>query len=140
MRRSALTLLRPLLWIIALSHLIVGAGIFLSRSFQGWMARAGGFDPAGLTGPAHYLLRMLGGYMIVLGILSAAAANRPRRHRFIVYVLVFHFALCAIQRVLFLGQIRTAFDQSTWQPLASAGLFACLALILLALTRMAGRR
>jgi hypothetical protein len=138
MKNLEFGLLQALLWFASLSHIVIGGGIMISPEFQRAMATIYGAE-VDWNGQFIYVLRPLGAYMVVLGLLLAAAALDPWRHRLIVYGLCGVLFLRVLQRVLFQQDIQNAFHISATRDLSTAGLFLVEAIALLVLLHRAGK-
>ena len=133
-----LRLLQGLMWFVAGSHAVVGAGAMASQQFREWAAAGYGASVA-WTPQFVYILKPLGAFMVVLGGLGAAAALDPLRHRLIVYGFVALLLLRDAQRLLFQEEIREAFGVTPARNLAAGGFFLALAVALVVLLRLAER-
>src|SRR5690348_6356907 len=131
-------LLQALLWFASLSHIVIGGGIMLSPEFQRAMASVYGAE-VDWTPQFTYILRPLGAFMFVLGLLLAAAALDPWRHRLIVYGLCGVLFLRVLQRVVFQQEIENAFHIGAGRDLGMAGLFLVEAVAILLLLHQAGK-
>lgn len=126
------TPLAVLLWFVALAHLVIGLGGFISQDFQEQVARLYGAGIA-LTPEMSYVIRMLAAFMIGLGVAGVAAARDPLRYRGLVIGFAVIFLLRALQRLLFLGSIESMFAIPAWRTVWNAVFFAALGVVLLAL-------
>jgi hypothetical protein len=86
-----------------------------------------------------YILCPLGAFMFVMGLLVAAAALDPWRHRLIVFGLCGVLLLRALQRVVLQEEIHDAFQITPARDLAMAAFFAAEAVAILVLLNRAGR-
>lgn len=122
---------------IAIFHVIFGLGFMFSQSFQRTAAHFYGVgDP--WTGRDVYFTRVLGSFALVLGVLAAAAARNPHRHRIVVWGFVEFFILRDVHRHLFQGELVGAFGITPAMNLLTTivvGSMAVLLLSLLYLTR-----
>ena len=131
-------LLQCLLWLASLSHFIIGGGIMLSSEFQRAMAMFYGAE-VDWTGQFIYILRPLGAFMFVLGVLLAIAALDPWKHRLIVYGLCGVLLLRVVQRLVLHGDIQDAYHVSPGQNLGMAAFFLAEAVAILVLLQRAGK-
>lgn len=138
MRRPAFRLLQALLWFASLSHVIIGGGSMLSPESQRAVAGLYGAEVE-WTPQFVYILRPLGAFMFVFGLLLAAAALDPWKHRLIVYGLCGVLFLRTAQRVLLQQDIQDAFHISPGRDLAMAGFFLAEAVAILVLLHRAGK-
>lgn len=130
--------LKALLWFVALSHLVIGLGGFLSPGFQEQVARLYGADLEWNV-PLSYLAQMLGAFMVGLGVAGVAAARDPLRYRAVVVGFAVVLLLRVLQRLLQLGQIEATFAIPAARVVVNAVVFAALAIGLLVLLVMATR-
>jgi hypothetical protein len=138
MKNVQLRLLQAMLWFASLSHIIIGGGIMISPEFQRAMAGVYGAE-VDWTGQFIYILRPLGAFMLVLGLLLAAAALDPWKHRLIVYGLCGVLFLRVLQRIALREDIQNAFHIGTAQDLGMAGFFLVEAIAILVLLHRAGK-
>src|SRR5262245_59942338 len=138
MKGVPVRLLQALLWLASLSHIIIGGGIMISPEFQRAMAGVYGAE-VDWTGQFIYILRPLGAFMFVLGLLLAAAALDPWKHRLIVYGLCGVLFLRVLQRVLLQQEIQDAFRISPGRDLGMAAFFVAEAVVILVLLHRAGK-
>ena len=138
MKGVSYRLLQALLWFASLSHVVIGGGIMLSPEFQRAMASVYGAE-VDWTPQFTYILRPLGAFMFVMGLLLAAAALDPWRHRLIVYGLCGVLFLRVVQRVVFQQEIQNAFHIGAGRDLGTAGLFLAEAVAILLLLHRAGK-
>jgi hypothetical protein len=138
MRNAPFRLLQALLGLASLSHVIIGGGIMLSPEFQRTMASAYGAEVV-WTAQLIYILRPMGAFMFVLGLLLAAAALDPVRHRLIVYGLCAVLLLRVLQRLTLQQDIQDAFAVSPGVNLGMAGLFLAEAIAILVLLHWPGK-
>ena len=119
-------LLKFLLWMVAAMHLVVGGGLMIAPGFAHFMVQVYGAQ-VDWTPEFAYILRPLGAFMFVLGLLAAAAGRHPGRHRFITHSLAVLFALRALQRLLLAEQVQEAFGISASRNAANMLFFTFLA-------------
>lgn len=129
---GTLRALKALLWFVALSHLVIGVGGFLSTGFQEQIARLYGADLA-WTGPLSYVAQMLGAFMVGLGVAGVAAARDPLRYRAVVVAFAVVLGLRVVQRLFQLELIEATFAVPTARVIVNAVVFALLAIALLVL-------
>jgi hypothetical protein len=138
MKSLPFRLLQALLGLASLSHLVIGGGIMVSPEFQRAMASFYGAE-VDWTPQLVYILRPLGAFMFVLGLLLAAAALDPWRHRLIIYGLCGVLLLRVLQRVVLQQEIEKAFHISMGRDLTMAGLFLAEAVAILVLLHRAAK-
>jgi hypothetical protein len=131
-------LLQALLWFASLSHILIGASLMVSPEAQRAVAALYGAE-VDWTAQFVYILRPLGAFMFVLGLLLAVAALDPWKHRLIVYGLCGVLLLRALQRLLLQQDIQEAFRVSPVRDLGMAGFFVAEAVAILVLLHRTGR-
>jgi hypothetical protein len=100
--------LRALLVFIAAFHLVAGAGLMFSVSFQKFAVAAYG---ASLEWNARsiYFLRIVGSFAFVLGYLAAMASADPLKHSIVVIGFIEFFVLRNIHRHLYSNELYAGF-------------------------------
>ena len=131
--RRALTLY---LWFIAVFHLFVGLSVNLSDRFTRMIA-AGYGATVDWTPQFAYILKPLGAFMIVLGLLAAVAARQPARYPAVVLGFVVLFAIRAQHRLVFGDAITAAFGIPASRNMLAMGVFVVQAVVLFLLWRAA---
>ena len=100
MKFNSLAVLKFFLWFSCAFHLVVGIGLNVSPAFPQLMAGYYGavvdFTPQFL-----YILKPLGAFMIMVGLVVMAAARDPLNNAAIVYSLVALLAIRGLQRFVF---------------------------------------
>lgn len=132
MNRS-MWVLRVFLALICAFHVIVGLGVNVWPEFPKLMAGYYGAAEVDWTPQFVYMLRPLGAFMFVLGLLAAVAAMNPLKHRAICYGFSVLFFLRALQRIVFQADIETAFGIGPVRNYVNAAFFLGMALALLGL-------
>jgi hypothetical protein len=125
-------LLQAFFWMVCAFHMVVGVGLNLSSGFPRLMA---GYYGATVdwTPQFSYILKPLGAFMFVLGLLAAAAAREPMRYRGVAYLFATLFTIRALQRLVFGGEIHDAFSISSARNMGNAVFFLALAATLVGL-------
>ena len=136
MRSRAILLLKVLLWVVALMHLVVGAGFNIAPGFARYMADVYGAE-VHWTPELNYILRPLGAFMVALGVLAVVAALYPLRYRVITYTFVLLFLARALQRIVWASQVQEAFGISAQRNLANIIFFTFTACALVLLDQWA---
>jgi hypothetical protein len=139
MKNSALGLLKLCMWGVCIFHILVGLALNLDIGIKEWVG-------SGLYGATVdwndsqfvYILKPLGAFMIALGLMAGIAARDPLGNRAIVTGFVILFCLRAIQRVVFMSEIQTAFSVSSTHSLATMVVMFLMAAVLVYLLRAAG--
>lgn len=122
------------LWFIAAFHLFVGLSVNLSMPFTQAIA-AGYGAQVDWTPQFTYILHPLGAFMIVLGVLAAAAARDPRRYEAVVLGFVLLFAIRALHRLFFGGMLASAFGIPSSRNTMNMVIFGAQAVLLFLLWR-----
>jgi hypothetical protein len=138
MRGTPFRLLQALLWFASLSHILIGGSLMLSPESQRAVAALYGAEVE-WTAQFTYILRPLGAFMFVFGLLLAAAALDPWKHRLIVYGLCGVLLLRALQRLVLRQDIQDAFHVSPGRDLGMGGFFVAEAIAILVLLHRAGK-
>jgi heme A synthase len=60
-----------------------------------------------------YILKPLGAFMFILGVMAAIAARNPLRNKLMVYGFVLLWLIRSLQRLIFWGEIQDAFAISS---------------------------
>ena len=137
MASTAVNALKGFMWFVAAYHLFVGLSLNLSPAFTHLIARAYGATTVDWTPQLVYLAKILGAFMVALGILAALAAREPLRHPIVPLGFVILFALRALQRLIFLREIQAAFGQAPARLVTQFVVMAGLAVALFLVQRRA---
>ena len=135
MNRNTLKILQVYLWLICAFHLVVGVGLNLFPGMPEVMADAYGAKLEA-TPEFLYILKPLGAFMLVLGLLAAAAARKPQQHRAVIYGFAILFAIRAFQRLIFSQEIAEVFEISSSRNIGNMLLFFGMAIALVVLDRL----
>ncbi len=139
MNNGLLRILKGVLWFVCGSHIVLGASIMLSGTLQEKAAVMYGAQ-VDWSPQFVYILRPLGAFMFMLGVVGIAAARNPVRYRVIGYGFVGVFLVRVAQRIVFRDDIEQAFQIGSARNLTSAGFFLVLAVVLAVLLFLACRR
>ncbi len=134
MNTASFKTVQGLLWFICGFHILVGLGLNVSAGFPQVMAEYYGATVV-WTSQLGYLVKPLGAFMLVLGLLGVVAARNPLANGAIVYAFVGVFFIRALQRVVFGREIYEAFAIAPGRNLANAAFFLLLGVVLLVLYR-----
>lgn len=136
MQSTATRILKAYLWFIAAFHLFVGIAVNVSLPLT--RAIADGYGATVDWTPQFvYILRPLGAFMIILGVLAAAAAREPMRYSSVVLGFVALFTIRALHRVIFGDVLATEFGISPSRNMVNMAIFFGQALLLFLLWRAA---
>jgi hypothetical protein len=134
MPNTAQRALKVYLWFIAAFHLFVGLSVNLSTPFTQAIA-AGYGAQVDWTAQFVYILHPLGAFMIVLGVLAAAAARDPQRYEAVVLGFVLLFAIRAVHRIVFGDVLASAYGIAPSRNTINMVIFAVQAVVLFLLWR-----
>jgi hypothetical protein len=136
MKGNALTALRFFLWFSCAFHLIVGLGLNLSPAFPQAMA---GYYGASVefTPQFLYIVKPLGAFMIMVGLVVMAAARDPLNNGAIVYGLVAFLAIRGLQRFAFQDAIVNDLAIESSRNVVNGIVFLVLAAVFLVLFKLA---
>ena len=139
MNTGVIKVLKVVLWFVCLSHIGLGASIMISGTLQ---QKAAGLYGAQVDWQPQfvYILRPLGAFMLMLGVIGIAAARNPLRYSVIGYAFVVLLLIRVTQRVVFRGDIEQAFQIAQSRNLVNAGFFLLIAVVLAVLLHLAARR
>ncbi len=139
MNKGVLRVLQGVLWFVCVTHIALGASIMLSGAFQ---QKAASFYGAQVewTPQFVYILRPLGAFMFMLGVVGIAAALNPVRYRVIGYGFVGVMLIRVIQRIVFRADIEQVFQISSARNLTNAAFFLAIAVVLAVLLLLASQR
>jgi hypothetical protein len=135
-----LTILRLLLLLACVSHLFLGAIAFVAvpEMVTRWAAIAYGAAVT-LTPPLQHAVRILGAFMLAVGVMAVLALRDPVRNRAIADGIGILQLLRVAQRLIFAAEIQQTFGVSPGRLLLQSAFFFALGLALL-LVRPAGSR
>ena len=136
---GSLKFLRWFLWLVCIFHVVIGLALNLDVGAKEWIGKLYSATVNWDDPQFVYILRPLGAFMIVLGILAAVAARNPLRHQAIAFGFVLLFFLRGLQRLIFLKEIENAFAIPGSRSLVQMAVMWALAAALFALTRAAAR-
>lgn len=124
--------LRVLLLLVAVFHILAGAGLAFSTSFQ---RLAGGLYGADVAwGPREvYLVRVLGTFALFVGLAAAVAARRPVRHGGLILALAVLFAVRSVSRHVHWVELSEGFSISSTVNVLTSAFSVALAVALLAM-------
>ncbi len=135
MKSKTVVALQILLFLIGVFNATVGVGLNVSPDFPQLVARYYGatveFTPALL-----YLVKPIGAFMLVVGVMAIAAARDPFRHGAIVYGLVLLFVVRGLQRFVFQDEIAVSVGIETSRNVGNGIFFLLLGVGLFVLYRM----
>ena len=130
---TALTLLKVALWITCAFHILVGLSLNLpfEVGLKEWVG-SGLYNAQVDWSQLQfvYILKPLGAFMFILGLMAAIAARNPLPNKLIVYGFVLLWLVRSLQRIIFWQEIQNAFVIPT-ASLMSGTIFVFLSGVLL---------
>ena len=138
MTNPYLRILSGVLWFVSAAHLLIGASINLVPASLPFLATLYGAE-VNFTPEFSYILRPLGAFMFVLGLIAAVAARNPLLYRPVIYGFVILFVIRSGQRLVFGEEIAEIFAIDGARNLLSMLLFLALAVAIVGLERAASR-
>lgn len=124
-------LLKVVLGVVCLSHLTLGAAGFLAGRNAVTEAVASAYGATlTMTPQLQHVLRMLGAFMIAVGVMSAFALLNPARNRAIINGLAVLLLLRVAQRIVFAQEIQEVFSISSARLWGQTVFFLALAALL----------
>lgn len=128
---TALTLLKIALWITCIFHVIVGLSLNLDIGLKEWVGSGLYNAQVDWSQPQFvYILRPLGAFMLILGVMAAIAARNPLHNKLMVYGFALLWLIRSSQRLIFWGEIQNAFAISSGSMI-SGTIFVFLSGVLL---------
>lgn len=135
---SPLEYLKGLIWFIAVYQFAVGTSLLVSPAMaQAIVAFYGA--KVNWTPEFAFMLKPLGAYMVMTGLIAWRTARAPIPHPTITYAFAVLFILNAAYRVLLFGEISSMFGIAPARLIAQIGTLLALAAGCLLLQRAAGR-
>lgn len=111
---TALTLLKVALWITCAFHVIVGLSLNLDIGLKEWVGSGLYNAQVDWSQPQFvYILKPLGAFMFILGVMAAIAARNPLHNKLMVYGFALLWLIRSSQRLIFWGEIQNAFGISS---------------------------
>ncbi len=95
------SVLKLVLWAIALYHVVLGGGAFLSADLAQQLARSIFGIELTLDPAMAFVTKVLGVYAITFGLIAYIAARDPVRYRVLLNLIVFLYVLRILNKVVF---------------------------------------
>ncbi len=108
MGTTSLRILQAFMCLICATHVIIGISVNTSSTLTRVITSVYGAH-VDWTSQFVYILKPLGAFIFVFGLLAAVAAINPLKYRAIVYGFVILFVIWALQRLIFTEEIYEAF-------------------------------
>ena len=134
----ALRALRVLLWFIAAYQFLVGALLLLTPGFAQLVVAWYGAHVE-WTDQFAFILKPLGAYMLMTGMIAAGTARARVPHPSITSALAVLFAINALYRIVNFQHIQSTFQIASWHLLGQIATLSALGLACVLLTRAAMR-
>jgi hypothetical protein len=125
--------LKALLWLVCTTHLGLGLAGMLSPAWATRMVQTFYGARLDLTPVLIHVLRIVGAYMVAIGVLGGLAARDPARHRAVVMTIAGMLLIRVLQRLMHAGEIEVTFGVSAGHLWFQSVYFAVLAGALVAL-------
>lgn len=126
------------MYLITAFHLIAGAGLMFSISFQRFAVGVYGAELA-WNARNIYFLRIVGSFAFVLGTIAAMAARNPLKHAIVVVGFIEFFVLRNVHRHLYSQELYEGFGVSSLTNDLTTVFFGVQAIALAALLWSASR-
>ena len=129
-----MTILRAILLVVCVSHLLLGAIAFFAvpDMVTGWAAAIYGATVT-LTPALQHSVRIIGAFMVAIGVMADFALRDPVRNRAIIDGIGILQLLRVTQRVVFAAQVQETFGVSSGRLALQSVFFLALGLALLLL-------
>jgi hypothetical protein len=122
-----LRILRALLVLVCVSHLLLGLVAFSSPEASTRAAALFYGARVEASPVSAHLIRIIGAYMLAVGLMAAMAARDPARNRTLVLGVCALLTLRVIQRLVHAEEVHRAFEVSYPRIYAQSAFFALLA-------------
>jgi hypothetical protein len=133
---QALRALKGLLWFVAVYQFVVGAMLLLTPDMARLVVGMYGSDIT-ITPQFAFILKPLGAYMLMTGLIAAGTARANMPHPSIVTALAVLFGLNVVYRIANFAHIQETFGISRGYLLGQMAIQAALGLSLALLSRSA---
>ena len=126
--------LRIVLLLVGLAHLVLGliANLASPETVAKVVSQSYGATIE-VTAQAHHVLRILGVFMIGIGVMAGLACRDPRRNQAVIMGIITVLILRVVQRVLLAQEIASTFHISPARLWSQAAFFLLIAIILFVL-------
>lgn len=131
---QALRALKGLLWFVAAYQFVVGAMLLITPELGQLVVGLFGSNVE-VTEQFSFMLKPIGAYMIMTGLISASAARAAVPHPSIVAGLVVLFSISVLYRVFRFGYIQSTFGIPAWHLAGQVVILGGLAIALTVLSR-----
>jgi hypothetical protein len=135
---QSLRALKGLLWFIAVYQFLVGALLLVTPGLAQLVVGLYGSDVQ-VTEQFTFILKPLGAYMIMTGLIASAAARADVPHPAIITGLIVLFTINVLYRVMRFQYIETTFGIPAWHLFGQIVILSALVIALFAFSRGAMR-
>ncbi len=122
-----LRIIKVLLWLVCVTHLGMGIAGVVSPSLAQQVAKSFYGAQLEATPAAIHLVRIIGAYMIAVGVLGFVAARDPEKYRAIIVAVAILLAVRVAQRLVFAEEVQQTFGISAARIWFQSAYFAVLA-------------
>jgi hypothetical protein len=133
---QALRALKGILWFIAVYQFVVGTLLLLTPSLAQIVVGIYGSNMQ-VTEQFTFILKPLGAYMIMTGLIASAVARADMPHPSIVLALVVLFGINVLYRVMRFEYVQTTFGIPAWHLIGQMVFLSALGISLAVLSRAA---
>ncbi len=133
---SSLKALKGLLWFIAVYQFVVGALLLLTPDLSRLVVGFYGSDVQ-VTPEFAFILKPLGAYMLMTGLIASGTARANVPHPSIVAALVVLFAMNVIYRIGSFQYVQSTFGIPQWHLIGQIVILAAIGIALALLSRAA---
>jgi hypothetical protein len=126
-------LLKLVLIMISLYHFFLGLAPFLSDALTVQLARSVFGLKLDMTEQMGYIVKLLGVYAMVFGLVCGVAAFNTEKYRAILNIVFFLYLFRVLNKLAFMGKFAQAFDATparVWGDIALLALFGLAVLFL----------
>ena len=135
---QSLKALKGLLWFIAVYQFVVGALLLITPGLAQLVVGLYGADVQ-VTEQFTFILKPLGAYMVMTGLIASAAARAAVPHPAIITGLIVLFTINVLYRVMRFQYIEATFGIPAWHLFGQIIILSALAIGLFAFSRGAAR-
>jgi hypothetical protein len=125
---NKLLLLKVVLWLICLYHVFMGAAAFLSEDTAARVAEVAFGIHLQMAPQTSYIVKLLGVYAIVFGLMVALTALDPVRYTRFLDVVVVLYALRILNKLVFAKLFTEAFEAPPYRAWVDIALLAAFGL------------
>ena len=135
---QSLKALKGLLWFIAVYQFVVGAMLMLTPDLSQLVVGLYGSDVQ-VTPQFAFILKPLGAYMLMTGLIASGTARATVPHPSIVAALVVLFVMNVLYRLASFGYVQETFGIPRWHLIGQIAVLSAIGIALAVLGRAAMR-